>query len=135
MIKENLRRTGLRMTPQRMAILQFLEGNTDHPSAEDIFNEVKKQYPMISFATVYNTIEKLKSIDGILELNIDTSRRRYDPDIKPHHHLICTSCGKIVDIHRDFPLDVPAHISRTFQIEGNHVEFYGRCHNCKERKD
>jgi len=122
------------MTPQRMAILQFLEGNIDHPSAEDIFNAVKKQYPMISFATVYNTIEKLKSIDGILELNIDTSRRRYDPNIKAHHHLICNSCGKIVDIQTDFKLTIPAHISRTFEIEGNQVEFYGTCHDCRKKK-
>ena len=57
---EKYRRIGLKLTPQRLAILQYLEGNTDHPSAEMIYSVVKKKYPMMSFATVYKTIEALK---------------------------------------------------------------------------
>ena len=80
---------GLKLTPQRAAIFEYLDGNKSHPSAEDIYLEIKKRYPMISFATVYKTLEALKSRGDILELSVDPERRRYDPDTGPHHHLIC----------------------------------------------
>ena len=76
----------IKMTPQRAAILKYLEGNTSHPSAEAIFDAVRKQYPMISFTTVYNTLQTLKDLDRVWELNIDDERKRYDPNVMLHHH-------------------------------------------------
>jgi Fur family peroxide stress response transcriptional regulator len=58
---------GFKMTPQRIAILDFLEGNTGHPSAEDIYKEIKKKHPTVSFATIYNTLETLKKRREIVE--------------------------------------------------------------------
>ena len=128
---EKYRETGLKLTPQRLAILEFLDGNKDHPSAENIFKEVKKKYPMMSFATVYNTIEALKKKGDLLELTIDPERRRYDPDTKPHHHLICVECKKIVDVHKEFSISVPDEVRGAFDLVGNHIEFYGVCPECK----
>ena len=121
------------MTPQRVAILEYLDGNKNHPSAEDIYMEIKKKYPMMSFATVYKTIEILKKRGSLLELTIDPERRRYDPETKRHHHLICIECKKVVDIYSDFPIDVPAGERESFQMVGNHIEFYGICPECKQK--
>ncbi len=130
---EKYRRIGLKLTPQRLAVLQYLEGNTDHPSAEMIYNEVKKKYPMMSFATVYKTIEALKKNGHLLELTIDSERRRYDPETGQHHHLICIRCKRISDIHKSFSIDVPAETQESFDIIGNHIEFYGICPKCKQK--
>ena len=130
---EKYRRTGLKLTPQRLAILQYLEGNTDHPSAEMIYSLVKKQYSTMSFATVYKTIEALKKSGHLLELTIDSERRRYDPETGQHHHLICVKCKKISDIKKVFSIDVPAEEKESFDIIGNHIEFYGICPECKQK--
>ncbi len=124
----------IKMTPQRAAILKYLEGNTSHPSAEAIFDAVRKQYPMISFTTVYNTLQTLKDLDRVWELNIDDERKRYDPNVMLHHHLICMECKKIVDIHMDFQLDVPDEKAQGYMISGRHVEFYGLCPKCRNKK-
>ncbi len=124
----------IKMTPQRAAILKYLEGNISHPSAETIFEAVRKKYPMISFTTVYNTLQTLKNLDRVWELNIDEERKRYDPNVKLHHHLICRDCKKIVDIHMDFALDVPEEMAQGYMISGRHVEFYGLCPKCRNKK-
>lgn len=123
-----------KMTPQRAAILAFLEGNESHPSAEDIFEAVSAEYPMMSLATVYNTIEALKERGLLWELSIDDERKRYDPNTKLHHHLICGVCRKVVDIHMEFDLDVPEDRAQGFEITGRHVEFYGICPECGKKK-
>jgi Fur family peroxide stress response transcriptional regulator len=125
---------GIKLTPQRMAILEFLKDNKNHPSAEEIYRVVKQKYPMMSFSTVYNTLEALKKKGNLIELTIDPARRRYDPDTGYHHHLICKQCRKIVDINADFSIDIPEADRAHFEIEGNHVEFYGVCPSCKEKK-
>lgn len=125
--------SGLKMTPQRQAILEYLDGNLNHPSAEDIFREMKKKYPMMSFATVYKTIETLKNRGDILELTIDPGRRRYDPHTRHHHHLICVECKRILDIHRNFHISVPEDQAGDFETNGNHIEFYGTCPECKKK--
>jgi Fur family transcriptional regulator, peroxide stress response regulator len=122
----------MKMTPQRAAILEYLDGNTSHPSADDIFVALRLKYPMVSFATVYNTLEYMKKNGMIWELSIDEERRRYDPNTKLHHHLICTKCRKVVDIHKDFDLEVPKEMTQGFTITGKHVEFYGVCWECLE---
>ena len=131
---EKFRSMSMKLTPQRLAIFEFLEGNKNHPSAEEIYREVKQKYPMMSFATVYNTLEALKARGNVTELTIDPARRRYDPDTGYHHHLICTRCRKIIDIHAEFLIDIPETDRASFEIEGNHVEFYGVCPDCKANK-
>ena len=74
---EQYRDIGFKLTPQRLAILDYLDGNTNHPSAEEIFGAVKTKFPTMSFATVYNTLEALRDRGKVLELTIDPSRKRY----------------------------------------------------------
>lgn len=127
------RETGLKLTPQRIAILRCLEGNKSHPSAEDIYREVSMAFPTMSLATVYNTLDALKQKDGVMELAIDPAKKRFDPDTKPHNHLICTECREIIDIYSKFEPVVPEHDKHGYEIMGSHIEFYGLCPNCKTR--
>lgn len=121
---------GIKLTPQRLAILGYLEGNTDHPSADDIYKSVQEAFPTMSFATVYTTLETLRQRGMLAELTIDPAKKRFDPNIEKHHHLICTDCSKVVDVHKDFSLDLPAGVADGFDVTGNHIEFYGRCSAC-----
>jgi len=123
----------IKLTPQRLAILEYLENNKDHPSASDIYNALSERFPTMSFATVYNTLRTLKMKDTIRELAIDPDKKRFDPDMTPHHHLICTGCGKIVDIHSEFMLELAEGEKCGFEVTGNQVDFYGLCPRCKNR--
>src|SRR3972149_8187127 len=75
---------GLKLTPQRLAIFKFLEGNTSHPTAEDIYKHIKAIHPTVSFATVYNTLQALKGKSEILEITIDPQKKHYDPRSEEH---------------------------------------------------
>lgn len=130
---EKYRKIGFKLTPQRIAILDYLEGNIHHPSAEDIYKAVSEKFPTMSFATVYNTMEALAEKKGVVELNIDTSKKRFDPDTRPHNHLICTECRKVVDVFAKYSLDVPEDEKQGFEIKSNQIEFYGLCSKCRSK--
>ncbi|MCC6346956.1 MAG: transcriptional repressor [Nitrospirales bacterium] len=128
---EKFKETGLKLTPQRLAILDYLEGNAEHPSAEDVYRAVAKKFPTMSFATVYNTLEALRRRGSVLELTIDPGKKRFDPNTQPHHHLICLRCRRIVDILGEYDLNLSDERKNDFDIIGNHIEFYGICPKCK----
>ncbi|HBO84239.1 MAG: transcriptional repressor [Deltaproteobacteria bacterium GWC2_42_11] len=129
------REKGLKITPQRLAIFKFLEGNTSHPSAEDIYRHIKKTYPAISFATIYNNLQALKERGEVLEITIDSQKRHYDPNTEPHHHIICTKCNKINDVFHDYSeaVRLPNYITEEFKPVGNHIDFYGICRTCQKK--
>jgi Fur family peroxide stress response transcriptional regulator len=120
-------------TPQRLAILDYLEGNTSHPSAEDVYRAVSKKYRSMSFATVYNTLHTLTKAGALRELTIDPERRRYDPDTSGHHHLICVGCGRIADVPEGLEVGLPRDLARDYTILGSHVEFYCYCSACTKK--
>ncbi|MBI3398458.1 MAG: transcriptional repressor [Deltaproteobacteria bacterium] len=130
------REKGFKLTPQRLAILKFLDGNTGHPTAEDIYNSIKKIYPTVSFATVYNTLQTLGDKGEILEITIDPQKKHYDPNPNPHHHIICLGCNKIGDIFEDYSeaLRLPNRIVEEFKPVGNHINFYGICRECQKKQ-
>jgi len=132
-IIDRYRGKGFKMTPQRLAILHYLEGNTDHPTAEDIYKDIKKKHPTVSFATVYNTVQALIERGELLEVTIDPDRKHFDPNAKPHHHIMCTGCHRIEDVFIDYSevLRLPSEVCGDFDIKGNHVDFYGICSDCK----
>ncbi len=130
---QKYRNIGIKLTPQRLAVLEFLEGNKSHPSAEDIYRAVKNRYPMISLATVYNILETLKEKGLVQELNIDPSKKRFDPDTSSHHHLICMGCGKVIDISMDYSPHIPETAIQGFEVKRVHLELYGLCQDCREK--
>ncbi len=132
-IKE-LKRRGFKMTPQRRAIIEALHNDTSHPTAEDVYNKVKKTMPDISLATVYNTLELLHKIGGVLKLEVIGGKAHYDPFTEPHIHLVCTMCGKIVDVEKPVPeMELTEEERKGFKIQGYNIVFYGICPECQRK--
>ncbi|KJR41313.1 Ferric-uptake regulator [Candidatus Magnetoovum chiemensis] len=129
-MNNSYRDIGLKLTPQRVAILDYLYSAKKHPSAEEIYKAVKETFPTISIATVYNTLDALKKIGEIVPLSIDPERKRYDLNKAEHNHLYCVKCGKIIDIHENYDLTLSDKDKNGFNVMGNHVQFYGLCNKC-----
>lgn len=132
-IVDHFKALGYRMTPQRAAILETLTASDDHPSAEMIFERIKKDFPYTSFATVYKTIAVVKEIGEALELEFSNDANRYDGNKPyPHPHLICTRCGKIMDSESDLFRRLQDKISKEtgFEITHHRLDFYGICPDC-----
>lgn len=91
---------GLKMTPQRRAIVDFLQEAFNHPTADDVLQAVNAQFPMTSRATVYNTLNWLKA-DGLVREVFENGQVRYDPNTTHHHHFVCRRCGKVEDVDCD----------------------------------
>ncbi len=130
---KTLKNIGLKVTPQRLAILQLLNGNKSHPSAENIYVEVLKEYPSISFATVYNTVTKLAGAGEIQELDIDPEKKRFDPCTEPHSHFYCKACGNVFDISCDSPFQTFPRDIKTIdehQVDVVQINYKGLCKNC-----
>jgi len=94
---KKLRSKGYKVTPQRLAICKLLLSSKNHPSADQIYQEVKKQYPTISLATVYFTLDLLKDLGLVQELGFSDRSSRYDPNTSPHINVICPKCGRVYD--------------------------------------
>ena len=129
-----LREIGLRVTPQRQAILKLLKGNRTHPSAENIYHEILKEYPGISFATVYNTLSRLAEAGEIHELDIDPNKKRFDPCLSPHSHFYCKVCKRIYDAGDDFPFPTEIQRAGRHRIETIQINLKGVCRTCGEKR-
>src|SRR3989304_7767576 len=97
-IIQALRNKGYKATPQRIAICKFALSSREHPSVQRIYKEVKKTYPTVSLATVYKTLQILKEIGLVQELNFPQDQTRFDSYLKPHVNLVCLRCGNIQDV-------------------------------------
>jgi Fur family peroxide stress response transcriptional regulator len=128
-LSQRLHNNGLRATPQRLAILEHLEGNRSHPSAEEIYKQLKPRFPSLSMASIYSTLEALARTGELQELNIDPLRKRFDPDTSAHCHFFCRICRKVYDI--ETPLPISSFNQLEFLIESCAVNFFGICPNCQ----
>ncbi|MCX7988835.1 MAG: transcriptional repressor [Thermodesulfovibrio sp.] len=125
----------IKWTPQRLAILKYLDGNKEHPSAEDIYAALSKDFPTMSVATVYNVMEFLKRTGRVKEIYVDPEKRRFDPDVTVHHHAICIKCKRIFDIFSDIKIpELGEHIP-DFQILDAQLKIYVLCPHCKDKED
>ncbi len=128
---EKFKSKRLKITPQRLGIFRILEGNPTHPSAEDIFKEIRESYPTISFTTVYKTLEIMEKMGEILKVTIDEQRKHYDPDTNVHHHIICSKCNKISDIKKEYVKPrLPREVLDEFTPSSYQISFYGTCKKC-----
>ncbi len=132
---EKFRNRNYKITPQRLGIFKILEGNLDHPSAEDIFATIKETYPTISFTTVYKTLDILEKMGEVLKITIDDERKHYDPNTYTHHHIICLGCNKISDVDAEsVNPQLPDGILQEFTPSRYHVSFYGTCKDCLSKQ-
>jgi Fur family peroxide stress response transcriptional regulator len=123
---------GFKMTPQRRAIIGYLEKETSHPTADDVFFAVNKRFPMTSRATVYNTLKWLNSV-GMLRESFEGDKMRYDPNCEHHHHFVCRVCAKVADIHHKVLNDLGAiELPEQQVVESYEVTVRGVCKKCRK---
>jgi len=138
-VNEKLKTKGYKLTPQRRAILQVvLDHKGKHLSTEEIYDIVKADCPEIGLATVYRTVMLFDELGVLSKLNLDDGCIRYEinehEEDHQHHHLICTSCGKILEVEEDLLDGLEAKIENTyeFEITDHKLKFYGLCKDCNK---
>ena len=124
-LEQQLRSRGSPITPQRRAILQFLDGNTAHPSAAQILDAVTTDFPVVSRATVYNTLSLLEDLGALQTVRGFDGTLRYDPNVVPHHHVCCPRCDRLEDV----PLEAVTLLLRGTPALGT-VRFEALCSQC-----
>jgi Fur family transcriptional regulator, peroxide stress response regulator len=133
---ESLKETGVRITPQRHAILEYLINTMSHPTADDIYKALEGKFPNMSVATVYNNLRVFREIGLVSELTFGDASSRFDFVTTRHYHVICEKCGKIVDFH--YPgLDEVEHLAShvtDFKVETHRLEIYGTCPDCTSKE-
>jgi Fur family ferric uptake transcriptional regulator len=128
-----LRGRGWRLTSQRRVVAEVLDGDHVHLTADEVHARAVQRLPEISRATVYNTLGELVSIGEVMEVSTDGRAKRYDPNAhRPHHHLVCSGCGTIRDVHPtgDPLADLPSEERFGFTVSGVEVTYRGLCAAC-----
>ena len=128
-----MRERGLRVTPQRMAIVAQLAGNTEHPTVETLFDAARVDMPAISLKTVYQTVHDLEALGEVRLLDVGTGQVRVDPNVEHlHHHVVCNSCGRVRDVPVEFPgITLPRRLRADFTVDAVDVIFRGSCRGCQ----
>lgn len=131
--KRVCRELHLKITPQRVAIYKALLKSDTHPTTDTIYQNVKKEYPYISFDTVNRTLLTFAQTGIVDVVEIFGGAKRFDPNIKHHHHLHCIQCGKVFDFYsRAYDnLKVPGELQSQFQVTSKRVILKGLCKECR----
>ena len=126
------RKNGYKVTTQRLAICKFILSREDHPSADQIYQTLKKDYPTISLGTIYKNLHLLKELGLIQELGFNDGSMRYDPDMNLHINMVCTKCGQIRDYKPDNIEALWEEIISKIDIEpkGQRIDIYYECNDC-----
>jgi Fur family transcriptional regulator, ferric uptake regulator len=124
----------IKYTNQRIEILNFLKDNLNHPNVEEVYEGVRKKLTRISKATVYQNLRMLAENEMIKEVNIK-GVARFEPNLSPHHHIICKKCNEIFDFESkeltDFSLNLAKNL-KDFKIDNTDTSFYGLCKKCSK---
>ncbi|MCL4535878.1 MAG: transcriptional repressor [Bacteroidetes bacterium] len=133
--EQALAERGLRLTPQRMMILEAIEARDDHFSAEEIYAQVRQRYSHMNLSTVYRTLEILEQAGLVTQTDLGDGRVRYHWTEKSrHHHLICQGCGQVIDLEECLLAPLKETLRRDYGFSANiaHVTIFGRCAKCHE---
>lgn len=129
------RTEGRKVTPQRQRIFEALHGNTDHPTAEAVWDRVRADLPTVSLKTVYQTLHELAALGELQSFDLGTGSARFDPNVENHHHLVCTVCGEVHDVEADFTgVRVPSGADHGFEVSSTEIVFRGTCPRCAAPK-
>ena len=128
-IADEIRKARMRVTPQRIAIMEYMNSTHDHPSAEQVYRAVRQIHPSISLSTVYKTLEMLQSQGVVSEISMSTGSR-YDMQRTPHINLVCRQCGIIEDLKDELVNKLYAHVLQKSNYKVNSFEMYGLCGAC-----
>lgn len=123
--------TTLKYSRQRECIKNFLLSRYDHPTADTIYINVKKEFPNISLGTVYRNLALLTDLGEIIKITTD-GPDRFDAHVDPHSHFICRKCHGILDIYIENENFINEKAQKNFpgQIEGYTIQYYGLCRDC-----
>ncbi len=131
----SLRQHGYKLTPQRRAVIQAIASTQDHLTPVAIYEKVHQDHPTIGLVTIYRTLDILAGLELICELHAGDSCHSYTISAPgQHHHLICSSCGEVIDFtgYDLTPLEQRLSRETGFEIEGHLLEFTGLCQNCQK---
>jgi Fe2+ or Zn2+ uptake regulation protein len=139
---EDVKRAGLKMTPQRIALVQLFAEDESHPTAQALFERLQPAFPSMSFATVYNTLDALTKAGLSSTLRLGNAAR-FDPNTSPHHHTVCDVCGEVRDVPAEQPAD-PADLrlpkqekatsrAQPFAVRAVERIYRGTCAACSSR--
>lgn len=123
-IADMLRSKGLKVTPQRVEIIRFLQTHRVHPTAQQIYEHVLRKVGSVSFTTIYNTIHVLEQMGQIKKIPISETTTIFDVDTSDHGHFVCETCGTVYDITYEVSLKTPGQVKRTELI------VHGICEKC-----
>lgn len=131
---EQCRERGLKITPQRVLVFTILLGRPDHPTADGVYQAVRKKLPNISYDTVNRTLLSFSEHGIIKVVESRGSAKRFDPDVEQHHHFQCVKCNRIIDFQYAGynQLDVPKHLPKGLKILEKKVVLEGICDQCQE---
>ncbi len=128
---ERLKEKGLRVTQQRVAVLEYLCSTPTHPTADEIGTAVNRAAPTTSRASVYNVLHSLTSSGLVEELVFEDAVARYDANLGPHHHFVCTRCHAVHDVPEDaIPLPPKKKLASGHVVECVDVTLRGLCPRC-----
>ena len=133
-----LKKSGMRMTPQRLAICKYMAVTEAHPTAADVYRQLKPQFPSLSLMTVYNTLNALVGMGAVNALGMaGDDNVHYDGDTSPHVNLICLNCHRISDMDSNLVEKLDAEIcdSSGFKVIGSRLVYYGLCPECQKSQN
>jgi len=131
-LAKRLREAGLRLTPQRLAIFQALKESHSHPTADELYQEVRRRFPMVSRNTIYLTLEALKRVGETAEVQVGREAARFELNPMAHDHAVCLRCKTITDISDRAlrRLKPPPGLRARFHVISHRVDFFGLCEAC-----
>lgn len=122
----------LKYSRQREAIVNYLKSTTAHPTAEIVYENIRKTYPNISLGTVYRNLNLLVNHNKILKLSYGDGSDHFDGNTIPHNHFVCRCCNRVLDLEME-PIDhinIIAGAGFSGKVEGHFTYFYGICKDC-----
>jgi len=121
-------------TIQRKVILEEIRMMDTHPTADEIFERVRKRLPRISLGTVYRNLDVLSRLGMIRKLEVGGTQRRFDGNVTPHYHIRCLGCGKVEDLDLEPMKAIERSLGDriSYRILGHHLEVVGLCPQCSE---
>ncbi|MBM4761899.1 Fur family transcriptional regulator [Bacillus sp. B15-48] len=133
---DKLKSSGIKLTPQRNAILEYLFESLSHPTADDIFKAIRERFPSMSVTTVYNTLRTFEEVGLVKKMDFGDSFNHYCCLTTNHYHVICQECGKIVNFFYPALNEIESFVeqSKGFKVTHHQLEVYGICSECNGTK-
>jgi len=132
---EVIRSSGGRATVDRRAVIEVLDGNPDHLTADEVADAVRASHPDVNLATIYRTLELLERLELAFHVHLGHGPSRWHLAGEVHHHLVCERCGSVVEVpDATFdPLRRQLLDATGFAVDPHHFSLVGRCADCVER--